>query len=115
VRAVDDELGRGDFDVLVSSFDPRLLLRLKARRPDARLAMLTTHERRWSLPLARRLARSLFAVHVDREQVTDALITELLARTRVGVWTVNDADEMSRLQRLGVDWIITDDVGAHGR
>ena len=55
VRGVVRELDRGDFDVLVSSFDPRLLARVKAWRPVVRIALLTTPKRRWSLPLPARL------------------------------------------------------------
>jgi glycerophosphoryl diester phosphodiesterase len=103
-RALDDAMA----DVLVSSFDPRLLARLKAARPKTRIAMLTTEKRRWSLPLARALARALHAVHLERTQATVSVVRSLKRRTRVGVWTVNDVEEIQALQRLGVDWIITD-------
>ncbi len=108
-------IGRGPFDVLVSSFDPRLLARIKARAPHTRVALLTTPERKWSLPLARLLARSRFlhAVHLERTQVSPDLVRVLEHRgVRVGVWTVNDAREARALSELGVDWLIANNPSA---
>lgn len=102
-------------DVIVSSFDPRILGRVGVMRPETRLALLTTTERRWSLPLARFVARPPYpyAVHLERAQATEALIKKLRARgLRVGVWTVNEANEARALRDLGVDWLITDAPGA---
>jgi glycerophosphoryl diester phosphodiesterase len=115
VGAVALEIGRASFDVLVSSFDPRLLARIKMRAPRTRVALLTTPERKWSLPLARLLARSrlLHAVHLERTQVSPELVNVLKQRgVCVGVWTVNDTQEARTLSALGVDWLITDDPGA---
>lgn len=115
VNEVVHELGRATFDVLVSSFDPRLLGRIKARAPSTRIALLTTSERRWSLPLARLAARSraLHAVHLERTQVSANVVRVLQRRgVRIGVWTVNDANEARAMRKLGVDWLITDDPGA---
>lgn len=108
VRAVAAELARGSFDVLVSSFDPRLLVSLKLRRPRTRVALLTTHERAWSLPLARSIAHMLYAVHLERVQATADLVRSLKRRCHVGVWTVNDPAEARVLYAAGADWIITD-------
>jgi glycerophosphoryl diester phosphodiesterase len=115
VNAVVHELGRAAFDVLVSSFDPRLLWRVKARAPSIRIALLTTSERKWSLPLARLAARSrfLYAVHLERTQVRANVVRVLQRRgVRIGVWTVNDAKEATAMRKLGVDWLITDNPGA---
>jgi glycerophosphoryl diester phosphodiesterase len=115
VLAVAREIGRGPFDVLVSSFDPRLLARIKVRAPRTRVALLTTAERTWSLPLARVLARSrlLHAVHLERTQVSPELVRMLERRgVHVGVWTVNDVEEARTLSELGVDWLITDNPRA---
>lgn len=99
-----------DLDVIVSSFDPRILARIRAARPRLRLAMLTTTERRWSLPLARTLAarRLVFAVHLERTQATPKLVRSIRSRVRVGVWTVNDPSEARALRAAGADWMITD-------
>ncbi|HEY2365168.1 MAG TPA: glycerophosphodiester phosphodiesterase [Polyangiaceae bacterium] len=103
-----------DLDVIVSSFDPRLLARVRALRGDLRCALLTTTERKWSLPLARfAMVRGIvWAVHLEKVQATERVIRGLRRRgLRVGVWTVNDVDEANRLRSFGVDWIITDAPG----
>ena len=99
-----------DLDVIVSSFDPRILARIRAARPRLRLAMLTTTERRWSLPLARTLAarKLVFAVHLERTQAKPKLVRAIRSRVRVGVWTVNDPTEARALREAGADWVITD-------
>lgn len=98
-------------DVIVSSFDPRILAGMKAHLGRVRLAMLTTTERRWSLPLARVLAAShgLFAVHLERVHARPKIVRAIAARgVRVGVWTVNEPDEARALRALGASWVITD-------
>ena len=113
VMATIDELPRAD--VIVSSFDPRILARARAIKPKTRVAFLTTTERAWSLPLARTLSHAgaplVFAVHLERVQADDRIVAKLKSRgLHVGVWTVNDADEARAFQRAGVDWIITDSL-----
>ncbi len=97
-------------DVIVSSFDPRILAHMRWLRPKTRVAFLTTTERKWSLPFGRRVRRALaFAVHLERTQATERIIGRLKSRgLHVGVWTVNEADEARALRQMGVDWIITD-------
>ena len=99
-----------DLDVIISSFDPRILARIRAARPRLRLAMLTTTERRWSLPLARTLAarRLVFAVHLERAHAKPEIVRAIHSRVRVGVWTVNDPTEARALRDAGADWVITD-------
>jgi glycerophosphoryl diester phosphodiesterase len=118
VTAVAAEIARGPFDVLVSSFDPRLVVRIKARAPRTRVALITTPERKWTLPLARVLARSrlLHAVHLERTQVTRHVVRSLEASgVCVGVWTVNDPTEAVAMRDLGVNWVITDKPRAVAR
>jgi len=101
-------------DVVVSSFDPRILARVRART-DVRLAMLTTTERRWSLPLARALAaaRALFSVHLEQAHARARVVRPMVARgVRVGVWTVNEPADARSLRALGASWVITDRPGA---
>jgi glycerophosphoryl diester phosphodiesterase len=103
-----------ELDVIVSSFDPRILAYIRVARPRLRLAMLTTTERRWSLPLARVLAarRLVFAVHLERTQAKPALVRAIRSRgVRVGVWTVNDPEEARALRAAGANWVITDAPG----
>ncbi len=113
VRNVARELDRQTrADVVVSSFDPRILAQLKARRPRTRIALLTTPERRWSFPFARYgTPKGLFyAVHFEHTQATPSAVQALVHRgVRVGVWTVNDADEALALRDAGASYVITDD------
>lgn len=103
--------------IVVSSFDPRMILALAERAPQAQRAQLI-HRSRYHLamleavtPVASRSLRPLpvHAVHLDRELVTPRRIERLHARgLRVAVWTVNDPVEAKRLDDLGVSAIITD-------
>jgi glycerophosphoryl diester phosphodiesterase len=102
-------------EVLLSSFDPTLLAMLAVVAPRVPRAWLThegqaSWERVWG-PLAARAP--VAAVHLERRQANPALVASLQrAGKKVGVWTVNDPREARDLAALGVDWIITDDVGA---
>jgi glycerophosphoryl diester phosphodiesterase len=68
-----------------------------------------------SLALARRATRELRAGRIDALMAHWALVTPRLARTveaaggELYVWTVDDADQIARLERLGVTGIITND------
>jgi glycerophosphoryl diester phosphodiesterase len=100
-----------ELDVILSSFDPRILARVRALRGDLRCALLTTTERKWSLPLARfGLVRGIvWAVHLEKVQATERVIRGLRRRgLHVAVWTVNDVEEARRLRSWGADWVITD-------
>ncbi len=100
-----------ELDVIISSFDPRILARVRALRGDLRCALLTTTERKWSLPLARfGVVRGIvWAVHLEKVQATERIIRGLRRRgLHVGVWTVNDVEEARRLRSWGADWVITD-------
>jgi len=102
-------------DVVVSSFDPRILAHARTLTDGVRLAMLTTTERKWSLPLARVLAawRRLFAVHLERAHARERVVRAIAARgVHVGVWTVNEPAEARALRSFGADWVITDRPGA---
>ena len=58
-------------------------------------------------------SRVLHAVHLERTQVSANVVRVLQRRgVRIGVWTVNDANEASAMRKLGVDWLITDNPGA---
>jgi glycerophosphoryl diester phosphodiesterase len=103
-----------ELDVIVSSFDPRILARVRALRPRVRCAFLTTTERKWSLPVARfgTTRAMVTAVHLEKVQATEKVVRGLKRRGLcVGVWTVNDVDEARHLRSYGVDWVITDAPG----
>jgi glycerophosphoryl diester phosphodiesterase len=102
-----------DLDAIVSSFDPRILARIGVSRRH-RLALLTTTERRWSLPLARALAarKLVHAIHLEQKLATPREIRAIRARgVDVGVWTVNDPEAARALRAAGADWVITDAPG----
>jgi glycerophosphoryl diester phosphodiesterase len=104
-----------DLDVIISCFDPRILAHVRAIRGDLKCALLTTTERKWSLPLARLLSfggmvrGNVWAVHLEKVQATHRVIRGLRRRgLHVGVWTVNDVEEARQLRTWGADWVITD-------
>ena len=60
----------------------------------------------WAAPLL-----SAYALHPRDSVVSRDLVRKAHMRgLAVNVWTVNDAQQASRLSELGVDGIITDDV-----
>jgi glycerophosphoryl diester phosphodiesterase len=100
--------------VLVSSFDPLALFRLRQAAPELRTALLYAP----NLPAWLRAGQPAGWLHVDalhprHDQVDERLLR--VARERglmVNAWTVNDDDEVRRLVELGADGIIADDPQA---
>jgi glycerophosphoryl diester phosphodiesterase len=100
--------------VIVSSFYPGILKRVRARNPDIRLGFLYAGPFHRRLPLwVYRMLVPLNALHphfrlVDRGYVARA---RRLGRDGKGVplnvWTVNDEDDLRRTSELGVAGIIT--------
>jgi glycerophosphoryl diester phosphodiesterase len=94
-------------DVLISSFNPFNLPRVRNHLPGARLGLITQSSQ------ARRLIWRLFrynALHPHFSDVDAALVSALHARNRqINVWTVDEPEEIKRLVRLNVDGIITND------
>lgn len=104
--------------VLVSSFNPLSLLRLRLYAPGLRTALLYSPEGpRWlqGNGSARLFARTL---HVDALHPHFSLVDAPLARwaRRRGLmlssWTVNQAAEVKRLTRLDVNGLMADDPAA---
>ena len=92
------EAGRHDAHVVVSSFDPRCLLRLALGHPRLKRGLLLDPDR--SQLVQRHLTLPLLgrdAVHPGRE---------------VAVWTVDDPQVARRLRGWGVDTCITNRPGA---
>ncbi len=96
--------------ILYSSFFPHNLIRAGALTPGLPRGQLALPgaagwwQRRWGNFL------SIQAEHPFDRDVSAASIQRAHARGRlVYVWTVNQPDEMRRLQTLGVDGIFTDD------
>ena len=91
---------------VVSSFLPDVLLRLHHLEPSLSLAYICEHAEdaeRWTeLPIA------AFIPH--HSLVSQRLIDEVQARgMKLLTWTVNDAQDLLRLARWGVDGLISDD------
>jgi glycerophosphoryl diester phosphodiesterase len=113
VRAVARQLGGARVPVLVSSFDPYILVLLRVMASALPLALLTDPGQSYA-PLLHAVARPglVFGLHVERRQADSGSIARWKRRgLAVGVWTVNDVDEARRLVRDGVDLLITDQPG----
>jgi glycerophosphoryl diester phosphodiesterase len=96
--------------VIISSFTPRSLRRVRKMNPHIPLGLLYGKPEPAFLPL---LLRWLFvpydALHPGLEMVRPGYVERARRRgNRVNVWTVNDVDDMRRMRDLGVDSIITD-------
>lgn len=101
---------RGPRDRLfASSFDPAALRTVRALRPDIETALVVHAEDDLGAALREAARAGHRALHpewmaVDRTLVERARALGLAVRA----WTVNDADEVQRLARLGIDAVITD-------
>ncbi len=95
--------------VLVSSFSPISLWRVRRRAPELRRALLTAPN--MPLLLATGWPAAFVqphALHPHYSQVDESYVQRAHNCGRqVNAWTVDDPDEMRRLYRMGVDGIIT--------
>ena len=96
--------------VLLSSFSPLALRRVKQMAPDLHTGLLYSDDlpvylrRAWLRPLARP-----DALHPHHEMVTDEYLAWARRRGyRVNVWTLDQVPEMQRLVARQVDMMITD-------
>jgi glycerophosphoryl diester phosphodiesterase len=98
--------------ILVSSFDPAILLWMRALAPRIPRALLLHRDRfhpygPWVAP-----PLGTQAVHIERTIASTAYVRRLQARGLiVNVWTVNDSREARDLAAIGVDGLITDVPG----
>ncbi|MBN1402109.1 MAG: glycerophosphodiester phosphodiesterase [Anaerolineae bacterium] len=99
--------------VLISSFNPWALWRIKAGAPALQRGLLYAPGQ--PLPLARGWARHLVRPHAlhPRMDLVDGAYIAWARRQgyRVNVWTVNEDAAIERMIALGVDGIITDRPG----
>ncbi|MBX3205776.1 MAG: glycerophosphodiester phosphodiesterase [Labilithrix sp.] len=112
VRAVARAIARARaVDVVVSSFDPAIVLAfavLAARVPRAMLVGPRTPRLAVALPLA--IRRAIVAAHLDDATIVSPRVARLRrAGLRVVGWTVNDPARARALAAMGVEWLITDD------
>ena len=102
--------GRAE-QVLVSSFDPFSLLQFYRQLPDVALAFLFGADQ--SLPIRKGwLGRAMGAtvLHPEHTLCTEENVKAWHTSGRpINAWTVDDADELRRLDELGVDGIFTND------
>lgn len=106
VHAVRRDAGR--HDMLLSSFDPRLLALLGRRRMSRALIC----NRRPDSSLAHAIRAGFEAWHPHVSLVTAARVARAhAAGVCVRVWTVDDPMQARRLSRQGVDGIFTNDPG----
>lgn len=93
--------------VLISSFNPFNLPRVRNHLPGAHLGLITQPRQ------AQKWIWRLFkydALHPHYADVDAVLVSALHARSRqVNVWTVDEPEEMQRLAALEVDGMITND------
>ena len=98
----------------ISSFDPVVLIALRARRCSVPLGLLFDAAHTGPMRAAM-LTRTLSvdAYHPHHALCTASAVARWRRRGRaVHAWTVNDLTEAARLRGLGVDSIITDDIPA---
>lgn len=99
--------------VLVSSFNPVALARLRLYAPELRTAHLWPSSGwlpRWLRTPWPAGWLHVDALHPDHRDVDAALVARARARRlMVNTWTVNDAGEVARVAKLGVTGIMADD------
>jgi len=106
------EHGRMD-SVLFSSFDHRMLHRLKKAAPEASIGLVYAARLLDPVKLVRDFGEEVFSVHVDGP-LTDR---EEIARLKAGgwlavVWTLNEPDQVREAVAAGASGIVTDYPGA---
>jgi glycerophosphoryl diester phosphodiesterase len=103
-------LRRGGRDrVLASSFDPTALRTVRALQPSIPTALVIGAEADVGAALAEAARAHHRALH-PKSELVDRLLVEHARALGIALhaWTVNDADEVARLARLGIDGVITD-------
>lgn len=107
VLGLVNDFGLAD-QIIYSSFDPRMLIQLHRKDPDARAGML--------LPPGATFARMVFSQLVHPWSLHPHFVSVNKAFMRraerhgysVNAWTVNRREDIQRMIDLGVDGIITD-------
>jgi glycerophosphoryl diester phosphodiesterase len=106
------DAGRAD-QILVSSFDPIALLQCHQRLPDVAIGYLFHDEQ--PLPLRRGWVGNWLGASLLHPQHTLCTAERIRAWHTAGLpvnaWTVDDADELERLAKLGVDGVFANDPG----
>lgn len=104
--------------VLVSSFNPLSLVRVRLYAPELRTALLYSSEGPTWLRTTRSARTFARLLHTDALHPHFSLVDEELAHWTqkngliLNVWTVNEAAEVKRLTRLNVNGLMADDPKA---
>ena len=100
--------------VLISSFDPRLLLRVRIAWPALPTGIVFRSRQRWPMRAGwpgRLLAPA--AIHPEWRLVTAARVRRWASGGRlVNTWAIDDPDVLRRMATLGVDAVLTNDPAA---
>jgi glycerophosphoryl diester phosphodiesterase len=101
---------RGEGDrLLASSFDAAAMRKVRELRPELPTALVVENEGELGAALREAARAGHRALHPEWKLVDRALVKRARALgLEVRAWTVNDADEVQRLAKLGVDGLITD-------
>ncbi len=93
---------------IISSFDYRLLRRVRELAPDARIGVLYGQGGKEN-PFQTARTIKAYSIHVERELATPECLEKIKQLgVRSFVWTVNEVAEMEKFLLLGVDGIISD-------
>lgn len=110
-----NQLGESAPSIVVSSFDPVVVLGFAKAAPNVTRGMLIggrTPRLSTALPRVMRRAAGIEAAHLEDGIITRERVTRLRAsKLRVVAWTVNDAARAIALRDMGVETIITDYPG----
>ena len=92
---------------IVSSFNQRELGKAHRLKPQIRISVILGGMHRLYAPFARR--HDVFSVHPRMDLVTAGFVERAHRRgLKVFVYTVNDIDDIMRMESMGVDGIFTD-------
>lgn len=107
------EPGKAATEIVVSSFDPALVLAMAALSPQTPRAILVgDRTARLAVALPRALQRIVVAAHLQDRAINARVVERVRALgLRLCAWTVNDAVRATELSALGVEWLITDTPG----
>ena len=98
-------------NIILSSFDFKSIVSVKERMPDIATALIPESGMKGFF--SRNILKH--SIHVDAlhpalRDVSEKMVkNEHLVHRKVRVWTVNDSYDMMRMERIGVDAIITND------
>ncbi len=109
--AVVERVGRAD-QVLYSSFDPRLLLRVRRHAPRAAIAAIYGPDSDLPWYLRRGLGVRIARAHVAKPQASTFLSGRDAMRRPAIAWTVDAESEVRALHSRGIAGIITNDPAA---